>query len=298
MTTPAPSKLSTGNINYVKKLIQANPADSKLQNVISQYKDKFPSDFKGVGPIPLNQLSPVEQVKRNQFIRVARSQNIPDSITTGKTIIPANPCQDTTLDEMEAQLNNFFDKITGPASAALYMPTEIKAASSIMSHTMTKFSNKMVGSLNDKLEGEIQSKFESIAAATFAMVSPAYPYPKALEDVTKFQEGMIPGVSSLLDGVYCSAAKITDALAGTISDLLSAAVKNVTNVPACAVQQVMGAINNKIVNTLDEVTGPLLSPVADGLGMAFNVKHFLNGVINFLQKVQSFADCGDKTDCP
>ena len=298
MKTPAPSKLSTGNINYVKKLIQADPADLKLKNVISQYKNKFPTDFAGVSPIPLNQLSPVEQVKRHQFIRVARSQNIPDSITTGKSIIPANPCQDTTLDEMEAQLNNFFDKITGPASAALNMSNEIKAASSVMSHTMTKFANKMVGSLNDKLESEIQSKFQSISAATFAMVSPAYPYPKALADVTKFQEGMIPGVNSLLDGVYCSAAKITEALSGTISDLLGAAVKNVTNVPACAVQQVMGAINNKIVNTLDEVTGPLLGPVADGLGMAFNVKDFLNGGINVLQKVQSFADCGDKPDCP
>ena len=53
---------------------------------------------------------------------------------------------------MEADLNNFFDKITGPASAALNMPQEIKNVSSVMGRTMTKFTNKMTGSLNDKLE--------------------------------------------------------------------------------------------------------------------------------------------------
>ena len=298
MVTPAPAILDQSNINYVKKLIQANPASDKLQNVITKYKDLYPKDFDGVNPIPTNQLKPTDQVKRHQFLRAARSENVADSLTTGKVIIPPNPCSDTTLDQMEAQLNNLFDRITGPGNAVLNMANEIKSASEIMSRTMTGFVNKMTGSLNDKLQTTISAGMSKLSSQIFSQVSKAFPYSAALAKVTKIQESLAPAIGSLLDGVFCVGAKITEGLSGMIGDLISAAVKNVTNVPACAVQQLVGAINNKIVNTIDAITGPLLGPITSVLGFSFNAKSFLNGGIDVLKRVKSFSSCGDKQNCP
>ena len=63
-STPAPAKLDDLSIQTVKDLIEAIPPDSKLQNIIGQYKDKYPSTFEGVVPKPLSSLTKEAQEKR------------------------------------------------------------------------------------------------------------------------------------------------------------------------------------------------------------------------------------------
>ena len=297
-TTPAPEKLDSSTIKYVTNLIEANPRSEKLQNVISTFTEKYPDDFKGIVPVPLKNLTKDEKEKRHLFIRTAKECNNSDSDTTGSVLVRANACRDTTFDQLEADITNFFDRVTGPGSAILNMPNEIKNISNVMTRTMTKFTNKMTGGLNDKLEEIISGGFGKLANKVFAKVSKSFPYSKALSQVTGIQEKLMDPISALFNGISCVSGKIVDALSGVISDLVTAAIKNVTNVPACAVQEIMGAINNKITNMIDAVATPLLGPIEKILNLGFKVKDFLMSGIDVMKKVDSFTKCSPKPACP
>ena len=299
--TPAPEILDSVTKNAIKNLIEANPSTEKLKNIADTFKDKYPKDFGGVLPVPLDQLSPEAQQKRNTFIRAAKECNKSDSTTTGKIIIPPNPCRDTTFDKMEAQMTNFFNKVQGPASAGLDMTSEIRAASTIMSRSMNTFVNKATGSLNDSLEKSIGNGMAAFKAMEFAKVNPYYPMPAALKVVIGSQLSLAPNVQGILDRVFCVGSKIQDGMVDSITDLLTAATKKATNVPACAVQEMIGAINNTIINDLTDEITPLLKPlfgVLGPVGFDFDVRNFLSSGIDVLKKADSFSSCEDRPSCP
>lgn len=296
--TPAPEELNAEQIAAAKELIEANPPGKLAQERIATLKEKYPEEFKDVKPKSYNELTPKEKKKRNSFLSAVAACEKPDSITTGRTVILADPCKDTTFDKMQAQLDNFFSKITGPGNAILNMANEIKNVSNIMSGVMSGFVNKMTGAVNDKLQGLISKGMSKLSAGIFSKVSKAFPYSAALSKVTKIQEGLMGPISGLLNGVFCVGKKIMGALGGVISDLISAAIPRITNPAACAVQQIIGAINNKVINMIDSVTGSLLGPVTKVLGFAFSAKSFLSGGINILKGLGSLGNCASKSKCP
>ena len=296
--TPAPKVLSEEQFSAAKELIEANPLSKGLQDNIKTLKDTYKDKLKDINPIPYDQLTPKSKKARDKFIASVEACEKPDSITTGRTVILADPCKDNTFDEMQAQLENFFSKITGPGNAILNMSNEIKNVSNIMSGTMSGFVNKMTGAVNDKLQGLISGGMAKISTAIFAKVGAGYPYSAALKEVTAIHEGLMGPVSGLLDGVFCVGKKIMGALGGVISDLISAAIPKITNPAACAVQQLIGAINNKVINMIDSVTGSLLGPVTGILGFAFSAKSFLSGGIDILKGLGSLGDCSSGPKCP
>ena len=349
--TTAPTELDPETGEAVKDLIEANPRNEKLQGVIKEYKDKYPEELKDVNPKPLDELSEEEQEKRKAFIRAAEECNKSDSNTTGKIIIPPNPCRDTTFDKMEAHMTNLFNKIQGPAfqiptiptaqlsgalSAAtgelsgaldaatgelsgalsgvsvgnfsslasglnLDMTSEIRNSAKVMSRSMNTFVNKATGSLNDKLSKSIGDGMAAFKSMEFAKVNPSYPMPAALRVVVANQMSLAPKVMGMLDKVFCVGSKIQDGMVDSLTDLLTAAVKNTTNVPSCATQELMGAINNTIMNDLDKEITPLLGPITNILGPVgfnFDIKGVLGGGIDILKKADAFSSCDDRPSCP
>jgi len=336
--TTAPVELDPETGEAVKDLIEANPRNEKLQGVIEEYKDKYPDEFKDVNPKPLEELSEEEQEKRKAFIRAAEECNKSDSNTTGKIIIPPNPCRDTTFDKMEAHMTNLFNKIQGPAFQIPTIPTaqfsgafsdatgqlsgalgsanigsslasglnldmtsEIRNTAKVMSRSMNTFVNKATGSLNDKLSKSIGDGMAAFKAKEFAKISKAYPMTAALKTVVANQMSLAPKVMGMLDKVFCVGSKIQDGMVDSLTDLLTAAVKNTTNVPSCATQEMMGAINNTIMNDLDNQITPLLGPISNILGpvgFKFDIKGVLGGGIDILKKADAFSSCDDRPSCP
>lgn len=327
--TPAPVELDPETGEAVKDLIEADPRNEKLQGVIEEYKDKYPEELKDVNPKPLDELSEEEQEKRKAFIRAVEECNKSDSNTTGKIIIPPNPCRDTTFDKMEAHMTNLFNKIQGPAFQIPTIPTaqlsgalsgvsvgnfsslasglnldmtsEIRNASKVMSRSMNIFVNKATGSLNDKLSKSIGDGMAAFKAMEFAKVNPSYPMPAAIKTVVANQMSLAPKVMGMLDKVFCVGSKIQDGMVDSLTDLLTAAVKNTTNVPSCATQEMIGAINNTIMNDLDKEITPLLGPISNVLGPVgfnFDIKGVLGGGIDILKKADAFSSCDDRPSCP
>ena len=296
--TPAPPNLSDEQIDTAKDLIKANPPGKVAQEQIKELKEKYPEVLKDVEAAKNSELTPKEKEKKDKLIASIEACEKPDSITVGRSIVFAEPCKDNTFDEMQVQMENFFSKITGPGNAILNMPNEIKNVSNIMSGTMSGFVNKSTAAVNDKLQGLISKGMQKVSTAIFAKVGAGYPYSAALKEVTAIHEGLMGPVSGLMDGVFCAGKKIMDAMSGMISDLISAAIPNITNPVPCAVQQIIGAINNKVITMIDSVTGSLLGPITGVLGFSFSAKSFLGGGINIAQKLMSLGDCSSSSKCP
>ena len=79
-----------------------------------------------------------------------------ESYTTGKQFIQADPCKDNTFARIEAYLTNFFDKITKAGNAILNLSNEINFVVDLIGSSITGFTNKMLGSLSDKLSEVIK----------------------------------------------------------------------------------------------------------------------------------------------
>jgi len=296
--TPAPEKLSKDQVElYTKGLESINLFSSKKQKILKKVQENYPEQLGGVAPVPLNTLSVDEQVKRTIFVRSASKYLVPDSLVTGKKIQQADPCKDKTLDALSSTLSNFFDSITGPGSAILNLPGAIKSTARIIGNSMQGFVNKMTGALSDKMEELISSGFQKVAAAIFATVSKAFPMTAAIAKITGIQGALLSPIQGLFNGIFCSAVKISGAISGVVEDLLTSAIENVIQVPRCAVEQVMGALTNKIVNMVDSVVTPLLGPIQKVLGFAFKAKDYLTTGIEVFKAVKNLFSCGEERLC-
>ena len=99
---------------------------------------------------------------------------------------------------------------------------------------------------------------------------------------------MVGPTTKLFKGMECLASKVGQAMSGVISDMLTSMTKNMLNAPTCATQQFVGALTNKIADSMDKVVTPLLAPlqnILSPIGAVFNVKDKIMGGIDFMKKV-------------
>jgi hypothetical protein len=219
-----------------------------------------------------------------------------ESLTTGQTIIQADPCKENTLARVEAYLTNFFDKVTRAGNAALNIGNEINFVVDLIGDTITGFTNKMLGSLSDALSGLIN---KGIDALTKLLIAKQFPIPA----IIAIETPLIPLVQKLIDGIFCAAKKVIDGAKDVMKDLITGALKNVLNAGQCVVEQIMGGFVNNLVNIVDSIVGPLLEPITNILNafgniFNFNIKDFLLTGINAIRKIANLFDCGEKPICP
>ena len=222
---------------------------------------------------------------------------VPESTTTGKEIIQADPCKDNTFARIEAYLTNFFDKITQVGNAILNLPNEIKSVVNLIGDTITGFVNKMVGSLSDALSGLIK---KGITALTNLLRSLGRTPP----EIILIETPLIALAKKLFDGLFCAATKVMEGALDVMEELITGAVKNVLNAGSCVVEQIVGAFTNNLVNIVDSIAGPLLGPIANilnGFGkniFGFNIKDFLLTGVNAIRKIANLFECDEKKICP
>ena len=221
----------------------------------------------------------------------------PDSDITGVEVILADPCKDNFFARTEALLNNFFSKVGNAANIILDIPNEIKIISSVLTSGATKFVGAVVGSLSDNLVKFAQTGLKKIAddVATSLLGEPVT---KIINETISQQESAAGVIKSLFKSLKCVAAKAMNALGNVFNDLISSAIKNVLNVPVCAVKEIIGAFNNKVIDTVDSFVSPLLEPLEQVFGIVFKVKDFLSSAIDTMRRVQNLFTCPTDNKCP
>ena len=222
---------------------------------------------------------------------------IADCNTSGQIVIFPDPCKDNTFAKAEAYLENFFALVTKPLDAASSLDQELKKTVRLLSIGMKRFVNSVVGRLQDELIDRIKGGLAGLENTVRSLYDGNELF-KALEEVTKKQGAQINPVNKLFLALACLANKVTDAAEKIFTDLLSQAVKNVLNVPICAVEQILGAFTNKMIDIIESTVSPILEPIKNALEFVFDVRDFLVGVVQTLRKVENVLNCNEKKKCP
>ena len=246
-----PVSISEEQIQAYKKLIELDPPG--WDGAIGEVKSVFP-DLAKVNPLnqdQIDKLSVTDQIKRfKQLEEYKKPRKVcvePLSPNLGKLVSGANPCKNNFFDNVDISLKNFFNKVTEIDGAGLNLASDMKSVVNEISNASTAFTGQITNALSESLEGYIKSGLKGIETKTFAeYAASGRPVTAAIAKITKLQEGMVEPSAKMFSGLDCLGSKVSDALKGTIEDLLTGMVKNVINVPTCAVQQFTGAIAGKI----------------------------------------------------
>ena len=318
--TPAPEELTKTSISAYKQLIETNPLGQEEN--IKQIKEKFSNVITEDGtplgelfPKDLSELSEEAQKKAIHFKDTLENITIPDSLVTGKLIIQADPFKDTTLDTMQAKLENTFKELKSPLAAgnsAMDISASIKNASDALSGQMSSMVGNMTEQLTDKIMGSVnagllaeQDRITNLSDIDFATEFSGK-YSNRLAAVKEFQRpffesgegGDKPGIlDKLLNTIGCEPSQIGEALPGMFNDLLGSAMGNVVNTPSCAGQQIIGAATNKVVNMIDSVMKPKLEGIEKALNFKLDVKDMLFSGLDMTSmssKIPELNVCGTK----
>ena len=222
---------------------------------------------------------------------------IGDCNTSGQIVILPDPCKDNTFAKAEAYLENFFALVTKPLDAASSLDQELKKTVRLLSIGMKGFVNSVVGRLQDELIDRIKGGLAGLENKVRSLYEGNELF-KAQDELAKKQGAQINPVDNLFKALACLANKVTDAAEKIFTDLLSQAVKNVLNVPICAVEQILGAFTNKMIDIIESTVSPILEPIKNALEFVFDVKDFLVGVVQTLRKVENVLNCNEKKKCP
>ena len=222
-----------------------------------------------------------------------------DSIsnTSHQIVILPDPCKDNTFAKAEAYLENFFALVTKPLDAASSLDQELKKTVRLLSIGMKGFVNSVVGRLEDELIDRIKGGLQGLENKVRSLYKGNELF-KALDQLAKDQGAQIDPVDNMFKALACLANKVTDAAEKIFTDLLSQAVKNVLNVPICAVEQILGAFTNKMIDVIESTISQILEPIKNALEFVFDVKDFLVGVVQTLRKVENVLNCNEKKKCP
>ena len=294
MTSPIPSLLSPEQKTVYTQLIRDN--SPLFQDKILELKKNFPADLGGIVPFSESDVSSFSssdlfkfQSRSEMYKKASGSEVDPISSTTGFTVLAADPNSDRFFERTDTAMKNFFKVANKVDNFNLDLSTEIGKLTKMVGNFSQTFIGKISDSLQEGLVGFIQGGMASQASKIFASQVPG-----ALGLVVDFQTAMIGPTTKLFSGMECLSSKVSQAMSGTISDLLTGMTKNMLNAPTCATQQFVGALTNKIADMMDKVVTPLLGPIQSILspiGAVFNVKDKIMGGIDFMKKVGNLFVC-------
>ena len=292
--SPIPSLLSPEQKTVYTQLIRDN--SPLFQDKIRELKKNFPADLGGIVPFSESDVSSFSssdlfkfQSRSEMYKKASGSEVDPISSTTGFTVLAADPNSDRFFERTDTAMKNFFKVANKVDNFNLDLSTEIGKLTKMVGNFSQTFIGKISDSLQEGLVGFIQGGMASQASKIFASQVPG-----ALGLVVDFQTAMIGPTTKLFSGMECLSSKVSQAMSGTISDLLTGMTKNMLNAPTCATQQFVGALTNKIADTMDKVVTPLLGPIQSILspiGAVFNVKDKIMGGIDFMKKVGNLFVC-------
>ena len=294
--SPPPENLSSDQVSFFSTLIQDNPVGYDKE--ISFLKNTYPTEFGDVNPFAPEQLNNLSDIKFNDFLRRSNNyanKNTPklDSLsdTSGTEIVLPDGESSNFFEKVESKTKNYFNKVNKINDFTTNMPGELTKLTNSIGGASSSFVGQISNALQDSLVKFIDGGMSKLAASIFSSNPVAS---VALGQVKSFQKSLIGPVGKLFSGMECLTSKVTQALGGVISDMLTGMTKNMINAPTCAVQQFIGALTNKIGDAVSDSVTPALQPILSILspiGANFDVKSAVLGGIDFMKKSGDLFKC-------
>jgi len=236
-----------------------------------------------------------DQIKNlNEQKTEGEPKEIAASEATGQTITFANTCEDNFFTEVNSLLDNLLNVVGETTNFLGDVQNTIKKIQNL--------SNGFVGTLFDSLYNELipllQDGLDKLYKSVFdtVLASTGNEFSAHLAGVAA-QEGMVPAVNGLQDGLICVAAKIVNGLGDTIKELVESTVVEVVNFGICAAEQFVGALLNDIIDDISSGLDDALGAVSTILTPAFQVADFLRSTSDVLKAVEEFLNCNQTSSC-
>tara|TARA_B100001109_G_scaffold131714_1_gene107088 strand:- start:2174 stop:4372 length:2199 start_codon:yes stop_codon:yes gene_type:complete len=299
-TTARPPFLSADQIDTFSDVIKTN--SPFLQDQIKELKTSFPTEFGDISALTEDQINDFTSIATDELqekLSLYEKIALPDvtsiSSTTGFTVIAADPNSARFFERTDTAMKNFFKIASEVDNFNLDLSGELSKLTKMVGNFSKTFIGKISDSLQNGLVSFIDNSMMTQANLIFTTFAAAQiPRPIALKAVKAFQSSLIGPVTKLFDGLGCLTSKVVSAMSGVISDMLTSMTKNMLNAPTCATQQFVGALTNKIADSIDNKVAPLLSPIQNILspiGAKFPIKDKIMGGIDFMSKVGGLFKC-------
>ena len=294
--SPPPEFLSGDQKNFFTQLIQDNPVGYSSE--IKELKKLYPNDLGNINAFDPSQITNLPSSGFNDYLR--RSNNYAGQIapklislsdTSGTSIILPDGESDNFFEKVESKTKNYFNKISKVNDFTTNIPGELKKLTNSIGGASQSFVGAISNSLQDSLVKFIDGGMAKLASLYFSMNPIAS---VALKLVKKFQGSLVGPVSKLFKGMECLTTKVSQAMGGVISDMLTGMTKNMINAPTCASQQFIGALTNKIGDAMSDAVTPAIQPILSILapiGASFDVKGVILGGIDFMKKSGDIFKC-------
>ena len=294
--SPIPDELSQNQISYFSQLIKDNP--DGFSKEIGILKENFPNNFGDINPYDPSEVESLSDTSFNDFLRRSNSYSsilagdLPSlSDTSGTIIVLPDGESDKFMEKVDAKMKNYFNKVSNVEDFTTNLPGELRKLTKSIGDAASSFIGRISNALQDSLVKFIDGGMAKLASQIFS----ANPIASvALKLVKQFQGNMVGPVGKLFSGMECLTSKVTSAMGGVISDMLTGMTKNMINAPVCAAQQFIGALTNKISDAISSSVTPALAPILDILGpigAAFDVKGAILGGIDFMKKAGDLFKC-------
>lgn len=217
-----------------------------------------------------------------------------ESEATGQTITFANTCEDNFFTEVNSLLDNLLNVVGETTNFLGDVQNTIKKIQNLsngfVGNLFNSLYNELIPLLQDGLRALYKSVFDTVLAST------QNPFLAHLAGVAA-QEGMVPAVNGLQDGLICVAAKIVNGLGDTIKQLVESTVVEVVNFGICTAEQFVGSLLNGIIDQISSGLESALGAVSSILGPAFKVADFLRSTSDVLKAVEEFLNCNQTSSC-
>ena len=215
-----PDFLTGRKLDYAVNLIKDNPLDETNQNIIKEFQKDYP-ELKNTFALTAEELQNLSQKEKDE--RNRRFENYKKngkeivgsaSETTGQTIILADPSGNGFFEQVEADMGNFFDRVTKVGAAGLNMSSEINDIVGNIGATSNQFVGQIGNGLADSMVGFMKGGMAAQATRIFAQ----YPNNPALavKIITAKQNSLISPAKSLFNGIDCLTSKVGNALLSTL----------------------------------------------------------------------------------
>lgn len=110
------------------------------------------------------------------------------------------------------------------------------------------------------------------------------------------QPPIASATKNIVDIIFCVFEKLLPILIDFITNMLAKMVGKAINAPLCAVEQAVGAILSKLINTIESLLAPVFSGLNWLIGAVGQVTQILGKVSSLAQQILSFLSC-DRLQC-
>ena len=213
---------------------------------------------------------------------------------------------ESTLEDVKVDSNTCKrDNVTGVITGALQDFTKLLI-------NVEKYGDFYVNSVTGMVvnfQAEMEDISRKIAGIMTAKINNMrdYLFGEIEEKINAFTNKLIPeeikptfgeGLKSVTDTIYCLFGNVISGLKNMIGNFLKELIGKIVNVPLCAAEQLVGALFNDILGSINDTISPILSSLTATLGGALgSVTSLIGKALEGANLLYNFLACDD-LKCP